>query len=161
MENHRPPIRIIAPGKVYRNEDEDPSHLWMFYQVEGLVVDQGVGLSDLKGTLLAMMQGILGPETKIRLRPSYFPYTEPSVELDASCVICNGKGCRACGGTGWLEMGGAGMVHPKVLRNVGIDPEKYSGFAFGFGPERIAAIKHGVADIREFWRPNLKFLEQF
>ncbi len=161
MENHRPPIRIIAPGKVYRNEDEDARHVWMFHQIEGLVVDKGISLGDLKGTLLAMMQGLLGESTQIRLRPSFFPYTEPSVELDATCVVCHGKGCSMCSGTGWLELGGAGMVHPQVLRNVNIDPAIYSGFAFGFGPERVAAIKYGVPDLREFWRPNLKFLEQF
>jgi phenylalanyl-tRNA synthetase alpha chain len=161
MEKHQPPIRIIAPGKVYRNEDEDARHVWMFHQIEGLVVDRGISLADLKGTLLAMMRGVLGDDVNIRLRPSYFPYTEPSVELDATCVVCGGKGCNTCSGTGWLELGGAGMVHPQVLRNVGIDPEEFSGFAFGFGPERIASIKYGIPDIREFWRPNLKFLEQF
>lgn len=161
MEKHKPPIRIIAPGKVYRNEDEDARHVWMFHQVEGLVVDRNISMADLKGTLLAMMRGVLGDDTKIRLRPSYFPYTEPSVELDATCVVCSGKGCTTCSGTGWLELGGAGMVHPQVLRNVGIDPEQFSGFAFGFGPERIAAIKYQIPDIREFWRPDLRFLEQF
>jgi phenylalanyl-tRNA synthetase alpha chain len=161
------PIRIIAPGKVYRNEDEDARHSWTFYQIEGLVVDQGVSLSDLKGTLETMMKGVLGDDTQIRLRSNYFPYTEPSVEMDATCVICHGTGfidehsCSLCGGTGWLELGGAGMVHPQVLRNVGIDPDIYSGFAFGFGPERIATIKYGVADVREFWRPSFRFLEQF
>ncbi len=169
MEEHRDelPIRIVAPGKVYRNEDEDARHSWSFYQIEGLVVDKGISLGDLKGTLEVMMKGILGDETKVRLRPNYFPYTEPSVEMDASCVICKGTGrigltgCHLCGGTGWLELGGAGMVHPQVLKNVGIDPEVYSGFAFGFGPERIAAIKYGVDDVREFWRPDFKFLEKF
>lgn len=163
MEQHEPPIRIIVPGKVFRNEDEDSRHVWMFHQVEGLVVDKGISLADLKGTLLAMMQGILGKDTQVRLRPSYFPYTEPSVEMDATCVICGGKGtdCATCSGTGWLELGGAGMVHPAVLARVGIDPKVYSGFAFGFGPERIAAIKYQVPDVREFWRPNLKFLRQF
>jgi phenylalanyl-tRNA synthetase alpha chain len=165
MEKHKPPIRIISPGKVYRNEDEDARHSWSFYQLEGLVVDKGISMADLKGTLLAMLQGLLGPETKVRLRPNYFPYTEPSVEMDATCTICKGNpgdaGCRICSNIGWLELGGAGMVHPQVLRNVGINPEIYSGFAFGFGPERIAAIKYQVSDIREFWRPNLKFLEQF
>jgi phenylalanyl-tRNA synthetase alpha chain len=160
------PIRIIAPGKVYRNEDEDARHSWSFYQIEGLVVDKDVSLGDLKGTLEQMMRGILGDDTKVRLRSNYFPYTEPSVEMDATCVICAGTGklgaqtCHLCSGTGWLELGGAGMVHPQVLRNVGIDPEVYSGFAFGFGPERLAAIKYGVDDVREFWRPNFKFLEQ-
>ena len=161
MEQHQPPIRIVTPGKVYRNEDEDARHVWMFHQIEGLVVDSGITMADLKGTLYAMMRGLLGEDTQIKLLPNYFPYTEPSVELHATCVICGGKGCKMCSNTGWLELGGAGMVHPQVLRNGGIDPEVYSGFAFGFGPERIAAIKHGVPDVREFWRPNLHFLEQF
>ncbi len=161
MENHQPPIRMISPGKVYRNEDEDARHLWMFHQVEGLVVDKGITLADLKGTLLAMMQGLLGSDTQIKLLPNYFPFTEPSVELHATCPSCKGVGCRMCSGTGWLELGGAGMVHPQVLRNGGIDPTIYSGFAFGFGPERIAAIRHDVSDVREFWRPNANFLEQF
>ena len=161
MENNQPPIRIICPGKVYRNEDEDARHSWTFYQIEGLVVDKGVSLADLKGTLLAMAQGVLGQDAQIRLRPNYFPYTEPSVEMDATCIMCKGSGCSVCSGTGWLEMGGAGMVHPQVLRNVGLDPDVYSGFAFGFGPERLAMIKYQMPDVREFWRPNMKFLEQF
>jgi phenylalanyl-tRNA synthetase alpha chain len=167
LNNKKLPIRIVAPGKVYRNEDEDARHSWIFHQLEGLVVDEGITLADLKGTLEAMLRGVLGEGTSLRLRPNYFPYTEPSVEMDATCVVCKGTGrtgetgCKMCGGTGWLELGGAGMVHPQVLRNVGIDPDKYSGFAFGFGPERIAALKYGVDDVREFWRPNLNFLEQF
>ena len=169
MQAHRDelPIRIVSPGKVYRNEDEDARHSWSFYQLEGLVVDEGISLGDLKGTLEAMMRGVLGEGTKVRLRPNYFPYTEPSVEMDASCVICGGTGqidggeCKLCEATGWLELGGAGMVHPQVLRNVGIDPARFSGFAFGFGPERIAAIKYNVADVREFWRPDFNFLDQF
>ncbi len=161
MEANKPPIRIICPGKVYRNEDEDARHSWEFYQIEGLVVDQGISLSDLKGTLLAMVQGVFGKDAQIRLRPNYFPYTEPSVEMDATCMMCNGAGCHVCSGTGWLELGGAGMIHPQVLRNVGLDPDVYSGFAFGFGPERLAMIKYQMPDVREFWRPNMKFLEQF
>lgn len=170
MEEHKDdlPIRIVVPGKVYRNEDEDARHAWSFFQLEGLVVDEGISIGDLKGTLETMMRGVLGEDTKVRLRPNYFPYTEPSVEMDATCVICDGTGiigdnqtCHLCSGTGWLELGGAGMVHPQVLKNVGIDPQRYSGFAFGFGPERIAAIKYGVDDVREFHRPNFKFLEQF
>lgn len=161
MEQNKPPIRIIAPGKVYRNEDETPKNLWMFTQFEGLVVDKGIGVGDLKGTLLAMVQGILGKDIKIRLRPSYFPYTEPSIEVDATCVICKGKGCATCAQTGWVELGGSGMVHPQVLRNVGIDPEIYSGFAFGVGIERLAIIKYQINDIRYLWRPNLDFLRQF
>jgi phenylalanyl-tRNA synthetase alpha chain len=161
------PIRIIAPGKVFRNEDEDARHSWIFHQIEGLVVDEGITLTDLKGTLETMLQGVLGEGTKLRLRSNYFPYTEPSVEMDATCVVCKGSGlaekapCRMCSGTGWLELGGAGMVHPQVLRNAGVDPNRYSGFAFGFGFERIAAIKYGVGDVREFWRPNFNFLKQF
>ncbi len=161
MEQHQPPIRIIAPGKTYRNEDEDSRHSWMFQQIEGLVVDEGISVSDLKGTLLVMLKGLLGDEVEVRLRPGYFPYTEPSIEFDVSCVICNGKGCNTCSQTGWLELGGSGMVHPQVLKNVEIDPNAYSGFAFGFGLERIALVKYQVPDIREFWRPNLRFLEQF
>jgi phenylalanyl-tRNA synthetase alpha chain len=161
MENNQPPIRIICPGKVYRNEDEDARHSWSFYQIEGLVVDKGVSLADLKGTLLAMAQGVLGKDAQIRLRLNYFPYTEPSVEMDATCILCKGSGCDVCSQTGWLEMGGAGMVHPQVLRNVGLDPDVYSGFAFGFGPERLAMIKYQMPDVREFWRPTMKFLEQF
>lgn len=150
MEKGELPIRIIAPGKVYRNEDEDATHSWTFHQLEGLVVDEGISLADLKGTLVAMLQGVLGEGTELRLRPNYFPYTEPSVEMDA----------RPPGGE-WLELGGAGMVHPQVLRNAGIDHERYSGFAFGFGPERIAALKYGISDIRHFWRPDLRLLEEF
>ncbi|HSX14344.1 MAG TPA: phenylalanine--tRNA ligase subunit alpha [Candidatus Saccharimonadales bacterium] len=161
MEANQPPIRIISPGKVYRNEDEDSRHIWSFVQVEGLVVDEGIGVADLKGTLLAMVQGVLGKDTEIRLRPNYFPYTEPSIEVDASCVICHGKGCATCSGTGWIELLGSGLVHPQVLENVGIDSKRYSGFAFGVGLERLAAVKYQVPDLREFWRPNLRFLEQF
>lgn len=161
MEKHRPPIRLIAPGKVYRNEDETPKNVWMFTQFEGLVVDKGIGVPELKGTLLAMVRGILGEDIKVRLRPSYFPYTEPSIEVDATCVICKGKGCATCAQIGWVELGGAGIVHPQVLRNVKVDPEVYSGFAFGVGMERLAIIKYQIDDIRLLWRPNLKFLEQF
>lgn len=151
MEKQPPPIRIIAPGKVYRNEDEDATHLWAFNQLEGLVVDKGITLADLKGTLEYMMRSVFGPETEVKLQPSFFPYTEPSLEVHA----------RLSKDSKWLELAGAGMVHPQVLRNVGIDPAVYSGFAFGVGLERLASIKHGVTDIRYFWRPNLKFLEQF
>ena len=163
MEKHQPPIRIVSPGTVYRNEDEDPTHLAVFRQLEGLVIDEGISLADLKGTLLYMFRGILGEQVKIDLRPNFFPYVEPALEVHVSCVICGQKeaNCKTCKGTGWVEMMGAGMVHPQVLRNVGIDPKRYSGFAFGGGVDRIAAIRHQVADIRDFWRPNLKFLEQF
>lgn len=163
MEEHKPPIRIIAPGKVYRNEDEDATHIWSFRQVEGLVVDTDIALSDLKGTMLYMLKGLFGEDAQLRLRPNYFPYTEPSVEMDGSCMICRGndKHCKTCKGSGWIELGGAGMVHPQVLRNVGINPAEYSGFAFGFGLERVASIKYQVSDLREFWRPNIQFLRQF
>jgi phenylalanyl-tRNA synthetase alpha chain len=149
MEKNKPPFKIIVPGRVFRNEDEDVTHNWAFHQIEGLVVGEGVSMSQLKGTLLHVVQGILGPEADIRFRASFFPYTEPSVELD-----CRYKG-------EWLELGGAGMVSPIVLKNGGIDPEKYQGFAFGWGAERIAAIKYGLDDMRELWRPRFEFLEQF
>lgn len=143
MEAHTPPFKIIVPGKVYRNEDEDKTHLWSFYQVEGLVVGENVSVSDLKGTLLHVMQSLFGLETKIRLRPSYFPYTEPSFEVDVWYREA------------WLEICGAGMVHPDVLRRGGVDPNIYSGFAFGFGPDRLTVIRYGLEDIRVLWRPNL------
>ncbi len=163
METHRPPIRIIAPGNVYRNEDEDATHLWAFQQIEGLVVDENISLAELKGTLLYMFRSIAGKDINVSLRPSYFPYVEPALEVYVTCMICKGKDpdCRTCKGTGWIEMLGAGMVHPQVLRNVGIDPEKYSGFAFGGGLERIAALMYQIPDIRYLWRPDLRFLEQF
>ena len=161
MEEHKPPIKIIAPGKVHRNENEDAGHSWVFHQFEGLVIDEGVTFADLKGTLDHLAKEIFGPETKTRFRPNFFPYTEPSAEMDASCPRCKGKGCRTCGDTGWMELLGSGMVHPQVLRNMGIDPEKYSGFAFGLGVDRIAMIKHQIPDIRLLWHPDVRFLEQF
>lgn len=161
MEKNQPPIKIIAPGKVHRNENEDATHSWIFHQLEGLVVAEGVTFSDLKGTLEHVAKQIFGPNTKTRFRPNFFPYTEPSGEMDASCPQCGGIGCRSCGGTGWLELLGAGMVHPQVLRNMGIDPNKYSGFAFGLGVDRIAMIKHQIPDARLLWHPDVRFLEQF
>lgn len=161
MEDHKPPIKIISIGKVHRNENEDATHSWIFHQVEGLVVGEGVTFADLKGTLDLVAKKILGPDTKTRFRPNFFPYTEPSAEMDASCPQCGGKGCRSCGGTGWLELLGSGMVHPEVLRKMNIDPEKYSGFAFGLGVERIAMIRHSIPDVRYFWHPDVRFLEQF
>lgn len=161
MENHKPPIKIISIGKVHRNENEDATHSWIFHQVEGLVVGENVTFADLKGTLDLVAKKILGPDTKTRFRPNFFPYTEPSAEMDASCPQCGGKGCRSCGGTGWLELLGSGMVHPEVLRKMKIDPEKYSGFAFGLGVERIAMIRHNIPDVRYFWHPDTRFLEQF
>lgn len=161
MEDHQPPIKIVSPGKVHRNEDEDATHSWVFHQIEGLVVDKGITFADLKGTLEVIAKAILGPDTKTRFRPSYFPYTEPSAEMDASCPHCKGVGCRSCGGSGWLELLGSGMVHPIVLENMGIDSSVYTGFAFGLGPERIASIKYEIPDIRYFWHPDIRFLEEF
>ena len=161
MENHQPPIKIVSPGKAYRNEDEDASHSWSFHQIEGLVIGENITFCDLKGTLETFAKNIFGPKTKTRFRAGFFPYTEPSAELDASCPHCDGRGCRSCGYTGWLELLGSGMVHPDVLKNMGVNPDKYSGFAFGIGPERVAAIKYEIPDIRYFWHPDVRFLEQF
>ncbi len=160
MERERPPLRIIAPGKVYRC-DSDVTHTPMFHQIEGLMVDKDVSFADLKGILTLFAQETFGSETRVRFRPSYFPFTEPSVEMDISCVMCGGEGCRVCGQTGWLEILGAGMVHPNVFRAVGYDPEEWVGFAFGLGVERIAMLKYGINDIRLFYENHLRFLEQF
>jgi phenylalanyl-tRNA synthetase alpha chain len=160
MEQRRPPVRIIAPGKVYRR-DSDITHSPMFHQVEGLLVDQGVTFADLKGTLVAFVHQMFGPEVGVRFRPSYFPFTEPSAEVDIECVICRGQGCRVCKITGWLEILGSGMVHPAVFEAVGYDPETYTGFAFGLGIERIAMLKYGIDDIRLFFENDLRFLRQF
>ncbi len=161
MEKMAPelPVRIIAPGKVYRRDD-DITHSPMFHQVEGLVVDRGISLADLKGTLLLFAREMFGRERQIRLRPSFFPFTEPSAEVDISCIICNGQGCRTCGESGWLEILGAGMVHPRVLEVCGYDPELVSGFAFGMGVERIAMLKYGIDDIRLFYTNDLRMLRQ-
>ena len=160
MERRQPPVRIIAPGKVYRR-DSDITHSPMFHQVEGLLVDRGVTFADLKGTLTAFVHEMFGPEVSLRFRPSYFPFTEPSAEVDIECVICGGAGCRVCKITGWLEILGAGMVHPAVFEAVGYDPEEYTGFAFGLGIERIAMLKYGIDDIRLFFDNDLRFLRQF
>jgi phenylalanyl-tRNA synthetase alpha chain len=161
MEKHQPPVRLIAPGRVYRRDQFDLTHTPMFTQVEGLVVGEGVSLADLKGTLAAFAHELFGPERDVRLRPSFFPYTEPSAELDISCAACGGKGCQMCKNTGWIEVLGSGMVHPAVFEAVGYDPERYTGFAFGMGIERIALLKWGVEDIRLFYENDLRFLEQF
>ncbi|MCU9614151.1 phenylalanine--tRNA ligase subunit alpha [Caldibacillus lycopersici] len=163
MEKHKGkgPIKIICPGKVYRRDNDDATHSHQFMQIEGLVVDENIRMSDLKGTLEVFAKKIFGADRKIRLRPSFFPFTEPSVEMDVSCKICGGDGCSVCKGTGWIEILGAGMVHPNVLRMSGFDPEKYSGFAFGMGPERIAMLKYGVDDIRHFYTNDVRFLKQF
>lgn len=154
------PIRMIAPGTVYRC-DYDATHSPMFHQVEGLVVDKNISLADLKGTLELFLKEIFGSSVKVRLRPSYFPFTEPSVEVDISCVICGGKGCRVCKNSGWLEILGSGMVHPNVLRMSGYDPNKMTGFAFGMGVERIAMLKYGIDDLRLFFENDLRFVRQF
>lgn len=160
MKNQPPPVRIIAPGKVYRR-DSDISHTPMFHQVEGLLVDNEVSFADLKGVLTGFVHQMFGTDTRLRFRPSFFPFTEPSAEIDISCVICHSKGCRVCSQSGWLEILGAGMVHPNVLSEVGYDPEQVSGFAFGVGVERMAMLKYGVDDIRLFFENDLRFLKQF
>jgi phenylalanyl-tRNA synthetase alpha chain len=162
MEKRNPeiPIRIIAPGRVYRRDD-DATHSPMFHQVEGLVIDKKITFGDLKGTLLAFARGMFGEKQQIRLRPSYFPFTEPSAEVDISCIMCNGSGCRVCSQTGWLEILGSGMVHPHVLEMSGYDPEKVTGFAFGMGVERIAMLKYGIDDLRLLFDNDLRFLQQF
>ena len=157
---HEAPIKIIAPGRTYR-VDSDATHSPMFHQVEGLVIDKNISLADLKGTLELFCKEMFGSSVKIRLRPSFFPFTEPSAEVDISCVICGGKGCRVCKNSGWLEILGAGMVHPNVLRMSGYDPEKVSGFAFGMGVERIAMLRYGIDDLRLFFENDLRFIRQF
>jgi len=161
MQSNKPPIRIICPGRVYRSDAIDATHSPVFHQVEGLVVDKGVTMGDLAGTLQVFAQGIFGEETKIRLRPHHFPFTEPSAEVDVSCWGCGGTGCRICKGEGWVEILGAGMVHPNVLRECNIDPEIYSGFAFGLGIERITMGKYGIDDLRLFFENDMRFLKQF
>ena len=161
MEVQKPPIRIISPGRVYRSDAMDATHSPLFHQMEGLVVDKGITMGDLKGMLETFARQEFGEETKVRFRPHHFPFTEPSAEVDISCFMCGGKGCRLCKGEGWIEILGAGMVHPNVLRNCGIDPEVYSGFAFGMGVERIAMLKYHVDDIRHFYENDVRFIEQF
>ena len=161
MEQRRPPIRMICPGRVYRADEVDATHSPVFHQVEGLVVDKGITLCDLNGVLEEFAHEIYGPETKVRFRPSFFPFTEPSVEVDVSCSACGGKGCRVCKGAGWIEILGAGMVHPNVLSGCGIDPEIYSGFAFGIGLDRLTTTRHKISDIRLLFENDVRFLEQF
>lgn len=161
MEKKKPPIRIIAPGRVYRSDAVDATHSPIFHQCEGLVVDKGVTFSDLKGTLELFIKKLYGEETRVRFRPHHFPYTEPSAEMDMSCFKCGGKGCSMCKGEGWIEILGCGMVHPQVLENCGIDPEVYSGFAFGVGLERIAMMRYGIDDMRLLYENDLRFLKQF
>lgn len=163
MEKHegKGPVKIICPGKVYRRDNDDATHSHQFMQIEGLVVDENIRMTDLKGTLEVFAKKMFGEDREIRLRPSFFPFTEPSVEMDISCKICGGKGCSVCKGTGWIEILGAGMVHPNVLEMAGFDSKKYTGFAFGMGPERIAMLKYGVDDIRHFYTNDVRFLKQF
>ncbi len=161
MEKQKPPIRIIAPGRVYRSDAVDATHSPIFHQIEGLVVDKGVTMADLKGTLEAFIKELYGQDAKVRFRPHHFPFTEPSAEMDVSCFVCGGEGCRVCKGEGWIEILGCGMVHPKVLANCGIDPEVYSGFAFGLGLERIVMRRYGIDDLRLFYENDMRFLNQF
>lgn len=161
MEKQKPPIRVISPGRVYRSDAVDATHSPVFHQMEGLVVDEGITMADLKGTLEVFVKKLYGEDTKVRFRPHHFPFTEPSAEMDISCFNCGGEGCRICKGEGWIEILGCGMVHPKVLANVGIDSEKYSGFAFGMGLERVAMFRYGIDDLRLFYENDLGFLKQF
>ena len=161
MEQTRPPVRVIVPGKCYRYEATDATHEWHFFQVEGLAVDEGITFADLKGTLYEFARRVFGPQRKVRFRCDYFPFVEPGVDMSIDCFACDGQGCRICKETGWIEIMGAGMVHPKVLEGVGYDPEVYTGFAFGLGPERIAMLKYGIDDIRLFYSNDLRFLRQF
>ncbi|MBA2732717.1 MAG: phenylalanine--tRNA ligase subunit alpha [Acidobacteria bacterium] len=161
MQRRQAPLRMIAPGRVFRRDTPDATHNPMFYQVEGLCVDRNITMAHLKGTLTEFVHRLVGPETRTRFRPSYFPFTEPSAEVDYSCFKCNGAGCRICKQSGWIELGGSGMVHPNVLRVVGIDPEEYSGFAFGFGIDRMSALMYKLDDIRLLFENDVRFLEQF
>ncbi|MCU0651389.1 MAG: phenylalanine--tRNA ligase subunit alpha [Candidatus Omnitrophica bacterium] len=161
MKEKKPPLAVVVPGRVYRPDATDASHLFMFHQIEGFMVDKGIKFSDLKGMLEIFAKSVFGPDIKMRFRPHFFPFTEPSAEVDISCVICHGKGCSSCGRKGWLEILGSGMIHPNVFKHVGYDPKKYTGFAFGMGVERIAMLKYGINDIRLFCENDLRFLKQF
>ena len=161
MESMKPPIRILAPGRVYRKDEIDATHSPMFHQIEGLVIDKGITMGDRKGSLNTLMQRIYGPETVTRFRPHHFPFTEPSCEMDVQCFECHGKGCRVCKGEGWIEILGAGMVHPHVLEMSGIDPDVYSGFAFGIGLERLAMRRFAISDLRLLYENDIRFLNQF
>ena len=161
MERQEPPVRVLVPGRVYRHEATDATHESVFFQVEGLAVDKGITFADLKGTLYAFARRLFGADRRIRFRCDYFPFVEPGVDMSIDCFNCRGDGCRVCSYSGWIEIMGAGMVHPAVLRRVGYDPEVYTGFAFGMGPERIAMLRYGIDDIRHFYANDLRFLEQF
>ena len=161
MENQTPPIKMISPGKVYRSDSVDATHSPIFYQMEGLVIDKGVTFADLKGTLELFAKKMFGDKVVTKFRPHHFPFTEPSAEMDATCFVCGGEGCRVCKGSGWIEILGCGMVHPEVLRNCGVDPEVYSGFAFGFGVDSMVMLKYGIDDIRLLYESDMRFLNQF
>ena len=161
MENQKPPIRIIAPGRVFRSDEVDATHSPVFHQIEGLVIDKDVTMADLKGTLEVFIKELYGKKTQVKFRPHHFPFTEPSAEVDMSCAMCEGKGCRVCKGTGWIEILGCGMVHPKVLEMCGLDPEEYSGFAFGMGLERITMLRYEIEDLRLLYDNDIRFLKQF
>lgn len=161
MEQRKPPIKMICPGRVYRADEVDATHSPVFHQIEGLVIDKNITMCDLKGVLEQFAHEIYGPETEVKFRPSFFPFTEPSVEVDVTCSECKGKGCRVCKGSGWIEILGAGMVHPRVLQSCGIDPEEYSGFAFGIGLDRLTTTRYKISDIRLLFENDLRFLKQF
>ena len=161
MEAQEPPVYMVSLGRVYRRDTPDATHVPTFHQVEGLAVDDGITLADLKGTLLHLMRALFGDDRRVRFGTDFFPFTEPSLQASVSCFLCEGRGCGVCKRTGWIEMGGSGLVHPNVLRNVGYDPEAVSGFAFGLGLERIAMLRHGIPDIRMFWENDLRFISQF
>ncbi len=161
MKSRKPPLAVIVPGRVYRPDAVDASHSFMFHQIEGFMVDQDIKFSDLKGMLELFAKAVFGDDIKMRFRPHFFPFTEPSAEVDISCIICKGRGCSVCGRKGWLEILGSGMIHPNVFKNVGYDPKKYTGFAFGMGVERIAMLKYGINDIRLFFENDLRFIKQF
>jgi phenylalanyl-tRNA synthetase alpha chain len=161
METHQPPVRVAVPGRVYRYEATDATHEWMFHQVELLAVDHGINMSHMKGTLTQLAQALFGRDRPVRFRNHYFPFVEPGAEVDVQCDICKGAGCRSCGNEGWLEICGAGMVHRDIIENAGYDADFYTGFAAGFGVERIAMLRHRIEDIRNFYANDLRFLRQF
>jgi phenylalanyl-tRNA synthetase alpha chain len=161
MEAQPPPVYVVVPGRVFRNEEITAKNMPVFHQVEGLAVDEGISFADLKGTLETFYRALLGPDREVRLTPSFFPFVEPGAQVEVTCFVCGGRGCRTCSHTGWIEAAGAGMVHPVVLENVGYDPERYTGFAFGMGYDRLAMIRFGIPDIRLLWESDVRFLEQF
>jgi len=161
MERQDPPVYVIAPGRVFRQDTPDPTHMPVFHQVEGLAVDEGLSMTDLRGTLAAFARAMFGEQARTRFTPDYFPFVEPGGQLAVTCFVCNGIGCRTCGDTGWIELLGCGMVHPNVLENVGYDPERYTGFAFGLGIERVALARYGIPDIRLLYSGDVRFLSQF